>query len=209
MKSFIQQWDEPQWGENKNLEGLILLSGAPGGGTPPSPPFRKNSHRPQQGELYIYRYIYKYIYIYIIYNDKNKTLLLKNVTLKVCQTSLFNLQKSYLSAIRPETKMLNGLIKLVFTPDELATSKATDKRQSRLKPLDQRKCSIVRGLHFISCSLYTCIKNMQVLSQNNGFYCVALHFCCFSPLSASKITDYYITACIVQSNNSYQGWLFS
>ena len=56
--------------------------------------------------------------------------------------------------------MLNGLIELVFTPDELVTSKATDKRKSGLKPLDQRKllqyCSIVRGLYFISRSLYTC-----------------------------------------------------
>ena len=84
------------------------------------------------------------------------TLLLKNENLKVCKTSLFNLQKSCLSASKPERKMLNGLIKLVFTPDELATSEATDQRKGGLKPLDQRKCSIVRGLYFISCSLYTC-----------------------------------------------------
>ena len=68
--------------------------------------------------------------------------------------------KSCLSASKPERKMLNRLIKLVFTPDELATSKGTDKRKSGLKPLDQRKCSIVRDLHFISCSLHSCIKNM-------------------------------------------------
>ena len=44
----------------------------------------------------------------------------------MCKTSLFNLQKSCLSASKPERKMLNGLIKLVFAPDELVTSKATD-----------------------------------------------------------------------------------
>ena len=82
--------------------------------------------------------------------------LLKNENLKVCKTNLFNLQKNCLSASKPEWKMLNGLIKLVFIPDELATSKVTDKRKRGLKPLDQRKCSIVRGLYFISCSLYTC-----------------------------------------------------
>ena len=82
--------------------------------------------------------------------------LLKNENLKVCKTNLFNLQKNCLSASEPESKMLNGLIKLVFIPDELATSKVTDKRKRGLKPLDQSKCSIVRGLYFISCSLYTC-----------------------------------------------------
>ena len=49
--------------------------------------------------------------------------------------------------------MLNGLIKLLFTPDELATSNAIDKRKSGLKPQDHRKCSIVRGSYFISYSL--------------------------------------------------------
>ena len=49
--------------------------------------------------------------------------------------------------------MPNGLIKLVFTPDELATLNATDKRKSALKPLDQGKWSILRRLYFIPCSL--------------------------------------------------------
>ena len=73
-------------------------------------------------------------------DDKSKILLLQNENLKLCKTSLFNLQKSCLSSSRPRRKMLNGLIKLVFTPEKLATSKATDKRKTGLKPLDQTKC---------------------------------------------------------------------
>ena len=42
--------------------------------------------------------------------------------------------------------MLNGLTKPVFTPEKLATLKATDKRKTGLKSLDQTKCSIIRGL---------------------------------------------------------------
>ena len=56
--------------------------------------------------------------------------------------------------------MLNGLIKLVFTPDELATSKATDKTKKWTKTTRSRKRSIIRGLRFILCSLYTFIKNV-------------------------------------------------
>ena len=78
-------------------------------------------------------------------DDKSKILLLQNENLKVCKTSLFNLQKICLSSSRPGIKILNGLIKLVFTPEELATLKATDKRKTGLKPLDQTKYSIIRG----------------------------------------------------------------
>ena len=79
-------------------------------------------------------------------DDESKLLLLQNENLKVCKTSLFNLQKSCLSSSRPGRRMLNGLIKPVFTPEKLATLKATDKRKTGLKSLDQTKCSIIRGL---------------------------------------------------------------
>lgn len=42
--------------------------------------------------------------------DQPKTLLLKNESLKVDKTSLFNQQKTCLSAANPATKLLNGLI---------------------------------------------------------------------------------------------------
>ena len=139
--------DKPWWGGNKNLEGLMLLGVGSGWGTPSSPPI------PIRKILSLYIYFSGWII-------KTRPIFLKNEKLKVCKISLFNLKKNCLSVNKPQRKMLNGLIKLVFTPDELATAKTTDKRKNRLKALHQGKCSIVGGLYFISCSLYTCIKNM-------------------------------------------------
>ena len=78
--------------------------------------------------------------------DQNMVSLIKNEPLKVPKTSLFNLQKHALTTSRPARQMLNGLIKLVFTPEELSTCKATSKRDTGKKPLDQKKCSTIRGL---------------------------------------------------------------
>ena len=72
--------------------------------------------------------------------------LIKDETLKVPKTALFNLQKGALTSQRPERTLLNGLIKLVFTPEELAVSKATSKRDNGKKALDQSKCNTIRGL---------------------------------------------------------------
>ena len=71
---------------------------------------------------------------------------IKDETLKVPKTALFNLQKGALTSQRPERTLLNGLIKLVFTPEELAISKVTGKRdKEKKKALDQSKCSTIRG----------------------------------------------------------------
>ena len=78
--------------------------------------------------------------------DQNMVSLIKNEPLKVSKTNLFNLQKHALTASRLARQMLNGLIKLFFTSKELSTSKATSKRDTGKKPLDQVKCSTIRGL---------------------------------------------------------------
>ena len=78
--------------------------------------------------------------------DQNMVSLIKNEPLKVPKKSLFNLQKHALTTSRPARQMLNGLIKLVFMPEELSTCKATSKRDTGKKPLDQKKCSTIRGL---------------------------------------------------------------
>ena len=71
--------------------------------------------------------------------------LIKKEPLKVLKTSLFNFQKHTLTSW-PARQMLNELIKLAFTPEELSTWKATSKRDTGKKPLYQVKCSTVRGL---------------------------------------------------------------
>ena len=51
-------------------------------------------------------------------------------------------------------------------------------------------------LFHVRCTLVQYEKYVGVVS-----YCFALHFCCFYTLSVWKSTDYYFTACIVQSNS--------
>ena len=55
--------------------------------------------------------------------------LIKDETLNVPKTDLFHLQKGDLTSKLRERVLLNGLIKLVFTPEELASLKATCKRE--------------------------------------------------------------------------------
>ena len=62
------------------------------------------------------------------------------------KTSLFNLQRHALTTSRPARQMLNRLIKFVFIPEELSASKATSKRDIGKKPLNEVKCSTIRGL---------------------------------------------------------------
>ena len=83
--------------------------------------------------------------------------LIKDETLKVPKTALFNLQKGTLTSQRPERTLLNGLIKLVFTPEELAAPKATSKRDNGKKALDQSKCNTIRVL---SLFLETFVSNL-------------------------------------------------
>ena len=72
--------------------------------------------------------------------------LIKDGTLNVTKTALFNLRKGALTSQRPEKTLLNDLVKLVFTHEELAASKATSKRDNGKKALDQSKCNTIRGL---------------------------------------------------------------
>ena len=99
-------------------------------------------------ELQYYSYNTYWCLVFIPFKDKDQNMvsLIKNEPLKVPKTSLFNLQKHALTTSRPARQMLNGLIKLVFTPEELSTCKATSKRDTGKKPLDQKKCSTIRGL---------------------------------------------------------------
>ena len=55
--------------------------------------------------------------------------LIKDETLNVPKTALFHLQKGDLTSKLRERVLLNGLIKLVFTPEELASLKAICKRE--------------------------------------------------------------------------------
>ena len=81
-------------------------------------------------------------------NDNNSVVYsIKDETLKVPKTALFNLQKGALTSQRPERTLLNGLIKLVFTPEELAISKVTSKRdKGKKKSIRPIKMQYHRGL---------------------------------------------------------------
>ena len=125
----------------------MVLDGGSGWGMPTSTPNRKN---------YLSTFFFQD-------DDKSKTPLLKNENLKMCKTSLFNLQKSCLSASKPLRKILIGLIKLVFIPDELATLKANGKRKSGLKPIDQRKHSIARFAFYFMFFLHLYEKFVDVV----------------------------------------------
>ena len=53
------------------------------------------------------------------------------------------------------------------------------------------------------CILFHVLCTLALYEKYVGVvpYCFALHFCCFYTLSVWKSTDYYFTACIVQSNS--------
>ena len=55
--------------------------------------------------------------------------LIKDETLNIPKTALFHLQKGDLTSKVRERVLLNGLMKLVFTPEELASLKAICKRE--------------------------------------------------------------------------------
>ena len=86
-------------------------------------------------KIFLFSLVLKLLFFQV--DGKSKILLLQNEKFKVCKTSLFNLQKNCLSSSKPGRKVLNRLMKLVFTPEELPTSKATVKRKTGLKPLGQ------------------------------------------------------------------------
>ena len=99
-------------------------------------------------ELQYYNYNSYWCLVCVPFKDKDQNMvsLIKNEPLKVPKTRLFNLQKHTLTTSRPASQMLNGLIKLVFRPEQLSTSKATSKRDTEKKSLDQVKCNTIRGL---------------------------------------------------------------
>ena len=65
---------------------------------------------------------------------------------------LFALQRKVGLTLKSSSVLFNGLIKMVFTPEELATRKATGSRVGKHPPLDQEKCNLIRGkTDYISC----------------------------------------------------------
>ena len=66
--------------------------------------------------------------------------------LYVDKVGFFQLQREVGTGKGSAEKMLGGLIKLAFTEEELASHKATNKREATNDPpLDQHKCAILRG----------------------------------------------------------------
>ena len=66
--------------------------------------------------------------------------LIKDETLNIPKTALFHLQKGDLTSKVRERVLLNGLIKLVFTPEELASLKAICKREwgKSIRPVEMQ-----------------------------------------------------------------------
>ena len=72
--------------------------------------------------------------------------LIKDAKVMVDKVGLYNLQNVALASKNEARKMLNGLVKLVFSK-ELAHSKATNQRHSGCNnPLDPVKCAAIRGM---------------------------------------------------------------
>ena len=65
----------------------------------------------------------------------------------VGKVGLYILQNVALTSKNEARKMLNGLVKLVFSKEELAYSKAANQRQSACNnTLDPVKCAAIRGM---------------------------------------------------------------
>ena len=79
--------------------------------------------------------------------NNNMVPLTKDAKFMVGKVGLYNLQNVALPSKNAARKMLNGLVKLVFSKEELAYSKATNQRQSGCNnPLDPVKCAAIRGM---------------------------------------------------------------
>ena len=73
--------------------------------------------------------------------------LTKDAKVMVGKVGRYNLTNVALASKNEARKMLNGLVKLVFSKEELAYSKATSQRQSGCdNPLEPVKCAAIRGM---------------------------------------------------------------
>ena len=73
--------------------------------------------------------------------------LIQDAKVMVDKVGLYDLQNVALASKNEARKMLNGLVKLVFSKEELAYSKATSQRQSGCNnPLDPVMCAAIRGM---------------------------------------------------------------
>ena len=70
--------------------------------------------------------------------------LIKDAKVMVGKVGLYDLKNVALSSKNKARKMLNGLVKLVFSKEELACSKAANQKQSGCNnPLDPVKCAAI------------------------------------------------------------------
>ena len=73
--------------------------------------------------------------------------LIKDAKVMVDKVGLYKLQNVAPASKNEARKMLNSLVKLVFSKEELAHSKATNQRHSGCNnPLDPVKCAAIRGM---------------------------------------------------------------
>ena len=72
--------------------------------------------------------------------------LIKDAKVMVGKVGRYDLQNVSLASKNEARKMLNSFVKLVFSKEELAYSKATNQRQSDYNnPFDPVKCAALRG----------------------------------------------------------------
>ena len=70
--------------------------------------------------------------------------LIKDAKVMVGKVGLYDLKNVALSSKNKARKMLNGLVKLVFSKEELPCSKAANQKQSGCNnPLDPVKCAAI------------------------------------------------------------------
>ena len=89
--------------------------------------------------------------------------LIKDTKVMVGKVGLYNLQNVGLASKNEARKMLNGLVKLVISKEELAYSKVTNQRESGCNnPLYPVKCAAIQGL----------------LTKKNNETCLLEYFTC-------------------------------
>ena len=72
--------------------------------------------------------------------------LIKDAKVMVGKVGRYDLQNVSLASKNEARKMLNSLVKLIFSKEELAYSKAINQRQSEYNnPFDPVKCAALRG----------------------------------------------------------------
>ena len=79
--------------------------------------------------------------------NNDMVLLIKYAKVMVDKVGLYILQNIALVSENGARKMLNSLVKLVFSKEELPYSKATNQRQSGCNnPCDPVKCAAIQGM---------------------------------------------------------------